>query len=625
MTGAPVDPRTALRVEALRAACTLPIARTLGSLVGRPCGVPWDLAMEPGGRHAAVLVIGAVERWDLDALECVGRWPLPRDLFPDSAVCVGEAPAGLRFIVDCELWHGLAPAGPLPVTTTDGGMTLHFTDPPTSSVITMVDGDDPVLVRVTDGAPVCHVPEGLRRWCDPDVRWAVVERSRTEFEVLEVVAGSRTPRRAATLTVHPALAGEACVAVDAHGRRVALVFATTAVIGAWDRWSAARSVPVPALPWTDCEFCQEGRTLVLCAPGCVLRLDTRSSRTRETRFVSAARKQFALDTASGRVLHLDSAGLRVFDGAAMRTRIADHGPIVTAAASSAELLATSAADGSICVRDRATGDLRVQLQCPTHEPHVVAVTADQVIAVGAVDGLLRWSLRSGQPQPRLALRKTSEHALPRLLVTPDGRHLALARTDAARDGIDVDVVDLATGRVRRLDRIELHHRRSGALCLGFEADATRLRGATVFGYGDRIEFWTRPLAGGRREPAGESKFLARELLAISSDGRLLWWQGLAEFELWVTQAAPDVAATPLASWDLGRRISACCAGRSLFACAVDGEVWVMAADGRSLCTGLSGFSEPLAFSDDDRALWVRDESGLLLELAIPETLPDDDD
>lgn len=36
MTGASLDPRTAAHAVLLRAACTLPIARVHGSLVGRP-------------------------------------------------------------------------------------------------------------------------------------------------------------------------------------------------------------------------------------------------------------------------------------------------------------------------------------------------------------------------------------------------------------------------------------------------------------------------------------------------------------------------------------------------------------------------------------------------------------
>lgn len=616
-----IDPRTAGRAEALRAACTLPITRIFGSLVGRSGGRPWSVAMEPGGRHAAVMVSGGVERWDLDALECVGRWPLPRDLFPGNLVCVGETPAGLRYTSDCKLWHGLAPALRLSIRTTDGGMRFHFTDPPTRSVFQMVDGEVPVLVRAADGSPFCRVPDGLRRWCDPDGTFVVVERSRTAFDVLAVAADSLTPRLVTTLTVDEALAGEARVAIDGPGRRVALVFEKAAVVGAWDRWPSARTFPLLAHRWTDLEFCAGGRTLVLCMPGCVVRLDTKTGRTGEAWFAVADSERFApaIDAATGRVLHADAAGLCVIDRSTVRTRIADHGPLVTAAAAAFELLVTSASDGSIRARDRTTGEVRLKLQCPTRESHAVAVTSDLVIAVGVADGVLRWSLRTGQPRPRIGLKKTSDRLLPRILLTPDGRQLALARRDARREGVDVFVVDLDAGRARQLERIDLQHGRSSALCLGLDADATVLRGATVADYGRRLELWTRPLAGGRRRPAGDSKGGPGDPLTISSDGKLLWWQGLTEFVVSVTAAA-GVADTPLARWPVAHPVSACCAGRSLLAVTVNGSLTILVADGRSLATKLPKDCEPLTFADDDRALWVRDPMGMLVELAIPETL-----
>jgi hypothetical protein len=48
-------------------------------------------------------------------------------------------------------------------------------------------------------------------------------------------------------------------------------------------------------------------------------------------------------------------------------------------------------------------------------------------------------------------------------------------------------------------------------------------------------------------------------------------------------------------------------------------------DGRWLDTGLPEGSTPLAFAPDDRAPWVRDDTGLLLELSLPAVLPDDDE
>mgnify|MGYP000679817927 CR=1 FL=1 len=609
------DLRTAARAQVLLKACRLAVTRIHGSLVGRPAGVLWDVAMEPGGRHAAVLVIGGVERWDLETLECVGRWPLRRDLFPGHLVCVGEVPAGLRFISSWNIWVGLEPGVKLTLESDTGSMGGR-SGPPTREVVQIVDGETAVLVRLADGARLCELPGDMRRWCDPACRFVVAERARTMFEVFAVDAGSRTPRAVATLAVPAALVGEAHVAVDGHGRRVALVFDEAVVLGAWDRWSAARTYPVPPLRWTDLEFCADGRTLVLCAKGRVVRIDTRNGRTSETFFDVAERSQCAIDTTSGRVVHADSAGLRVIDGSGVRTRVADHGPLVTAAAANDEVLVTAGSDGSICVRDRASGGVRVQLQCPTREPHAIAVTADRVIAVGAVDGVLRWSL-TGQSHPRVALPRTADPGPPRILLTPDGRHLALARRDGRREAVDVFVVDLADGRTRRLDRFELSHCRTAAHCLGLTADGARLRGATVKGFDRKIEFWSRPLAGGRREPAGASDSGGHQPLAIASDGGLLWWESIEAQEVRVSTAAAGVAGTPVARWMVGARVNACCAGRSLLAIAAGHYLLLLTSDGRSLATGLPTGSEPLAFAADERALWVRDETGLVLELAVP--------
>lgn len=306
------------------------------------------------------------------------------------------------------------------------------------------------------------------------------------------------------------------------------------MIGAWDRWSAARTFPVPKLWLSDLEFCADGRTLVLCATGCVIRLDTRTGRTTEARFGTTCR-WFSVDPASGRVLHGDRAGLRV-----------------------------------------------------------------------------------------IALRKTSAHAPPRLLLTPDGRHLVLPRIDGF-DAFEALVVDLAVGRARPLERIEHNHGRTDILCLGIDEDATRLTGATLTEYTRRIEFWRRPLAGGKREPAGDSKSVGGHPVAISSDGRWLWWEDYDAGELTLTAAAAGVAADPVEQWDLDGKISACCAGRSLLAIAAAGDLLVMATDGRCLDTGLPRDCVPLAFAPDERALWIRDETGLLLELSLDEWPDDDDD
>lgn len=612
----PLDERAAARVATLRAACTLSIARVLGSLRGRPEGVLWSVAMEPGGRHAAVLVIGAVERWDLDSLTCVGRWPLARGLLPNAVSCVGAAPAGLRFVADGERRSGLAMAAPLPVEQADGSMSMSFHDPPTPAILRMHGDEIDVLVRVSDGAPLCDIPRGQRCWCDPAGRWVVVRRSTAALEVLEVRAGKRT-RSAVSLAV--AADDDARVAVDDRGR-FAVVTGASARISAWNEWPAARTFPVPAHAWSDLELCDEGRILVLCGPGRVVRLDTATGQTSEVRLEPVGREEFAIDVAAGRVLHADSAGLRVIDGPAAVTRTHPSDvTLVTAATATANLLVTSAADGSLRVVDRVTGEQRAQLRCPTREPHSVAVTADgrELVALGAVDGLLRWSLASGALLARIQLPAASDRAPPHLWIAPDGRAVAFTSCTRPHHQPTAYFVELPGGRVRRATRVGRTFHWGGELCLGFTADGA-LRGAILSRYGDRLQLWRRPPGARRPEPAGESRSDWRALLATGTDGRLQWRECVAEYAVTVAIAAPDVAADPIARWEVGGRVSGCCAGRKLAAVVVDDELMILHEDGRKLAAELPDGCAPLTFAPDDRTLWIRDESGLLLELAVPD-------
>lgn len=108
MSAHATDPRTAARVATLRAACALPLVRAHGSLEGRAGGDVLAAAMEPGGRHVALVLRDAVERWALDPLACVGRWEAAAPATSGEAACVAEAPAGLRF----SSWNGLWRASP---------------------------------------------------------------------------------------------------------------------------------------------------------------------------------------------------------------------------------------------------------------------------------------------------------------------------------------------------------------------------------------------------------------------------------------------------------------------------------------------------------------------------------
>lgn len=271
------------------------------------------------------------------------------------------------------------------------------------------------------------------------------------------------------------------------------------------------------------------------------------------------------------------------------------------------------------MRDRASGEVLAQMECPTREPHAVLVTPDgrEVLGVGATDGVLRWSRATGEPLAQVGLGKASRPEPSQAVVSRDGRHLALAPSA-------VFLVDLATGSARRLRRLPRIHSARGTLCLGFDASSARVRGATFSDYGQRVTFWSRAIAGGSAALKGESESARGRLLTPSSDGRLLWWayEDGEDLAVCVTVAAASVAATAIARWPVGGWVRGCCAGRSLLAVAAGGDVVLFAERGRSLCTGLPDDCRPLAFTPDERALWVLDPVGLLLELTVPEALLD---
>jgi hypothetical protein len=78
MDDARLDPATAARVQEIRGQCSLRVAGVHGSLAGRTGRSVRAAYLEPGGGHAVLLLSdGALERWDLDAVERVGRWEFP--------------------------------------------------------------------------------------------------------------------------------------------------------------------------------------------------------------------------------------------------------------------------------------------------------------------------------------------------------------------------------------------------------------------------------------------------------------------------------------------------------------------------------------------------------------------
>ena len=323
MDHVPPDPRTAARVAAIRAGCTLPVARVYGSLEGRADGEVRAAAIEPDGRHAALVLRDAVERWDLDALACVGRWEVPAlDVYTIHAVCVAPAPGGLRVLNARGLWRvNDAGNGWQVLVPSDGrsGNTQSAGD----SFAMWRDGDLHILLcedgttRWTATAPAA--------WIDvvfsPCGRFLLRRASATSFDVLEAVAlgaGTRVELRpvARLATTAPAVRNVTFGALDGERRLAAIATSEGVVLGRWDEWWSAATVTARAERLRRLAFTAGGHALIL---GEVQRLAWIDVAKRELRVprgasgtVGGGRATIAV-SASGRVLCVPRSCLHVFD------------------------------------------------------------------------------------------------------------------------------------------------------------------------------------------------------------------------------------------------------------------------------------------------------------------------
>jgi len=625
------DPRTAARVASIRAACALPVARVHGSLEGRADGEVLAAAIEPDGRHAALVLRDAIERWDLDALACVGRWEVAPPGYVNHAACVAPAPGGLRVLCPDGLWR-LKDAGDawqmLTAIDRADGQVLAWGD-----VFAVARGGAVQVVRFDDGAP---------RWAAPlqaaphDValsrcgRFGLRRVSSTSFDVLESVApcagapaGLRTVARLATAP--PAVHGFQFAALDGERRLAAVATSEGVVVGRWDDWWGAATVPVRAHALAQLEFTEGGRALVLCEPRRVARVDLATHAFTVARGLPrtlGGPGQTPQVSASGRVLCVSHGGLHVLDVGRddFRTRAFDPVGEVTCAAGTPDgrALVTGADDGSLRVRDRATGEALAQGEAGGP---VVAVAASpdgrDVLAVRGTRDLLRFDRATGALVAVVARTRDALWLRAGALATSaDGRFAALSSAGASAR------VDLATGAQQALEAP------AGAIRLTPDGAAFTPEGAIRSLYtqssdarppellaiehatdGAAREVVRRPLTG-----AGDGDTTDSLHLALSRDGRLLW-------RIASSRNGTLVSGAPIGAAPRGVDRHLWCAGTRVLAVSISrGELLLLAAHGAGVRTPWPRGCVPLAFAPDDGALWVRDASGLVAEVTLPASL-----
>ena len=319
------------------------------------------------------------------------------------------------------------------------------------------------------------------------------------------------------------------------------------------------------------DFTGDGGTLVICDGDCIRWVDVATREVRAARIVGLPpghRRYAPLDAFSDRVLCVVQGCLFVGEPGrdTLRTRAFDRIGDFTAAAGTADgrALITGSRDGVVRVRDRVSGAVLAVTEI--EQPVVdVAASADgrEVFVVGRSGDLLRFDLASG--------------------------------AEIAREA------RLRPATVRRAPSGGVHER-------SFDGDNVVL-----------FVHWLSPDVGD--DDAVED---CRHLL--SRDGRLLW-------RLWTTtDLAEQVAVTAVdpparlayARWTLNAHFATFRAGRALLAVVAGfATLWLLSGNGRSVRTEWPGGCRLLGFAPDDRALWVRDASGLLAEVAVPEELLED--
>ncbi|MFO0601842.1 MAG: hypothetical protein U0324_01650 [Polyangiales bacterium] len=637
------DPRTAARVASIRAACALPVARVHGSLEGRADGEVLAATIEPDGRHAALVLRDAIERWDLDALACVGRWEVAPPGYVNNAVCVARAPGGVRVDGPAGLWRA-TDAG-------DGWRALPTID--RLGTFTQAVGD--VLAVWRQGIlHVFHFEDGASCWSAPlqaapaevalsrDGRFLLRSVSAASFDVLEPIApGAGGPAELRTVariaTGAPTVGGVRAVAVNGARRLAAIATTEGVVLGRWDDWWGAVTLAARPRRPLQMGFSGDGGRLVLRDGDCVVRVDVATGEVRLSRGEPGpnGKTSYAWPaTSSGRVLGVSRGGLHVLDDTAedFRTRAFDPVGQVACAAGTPDgrALITGADDGAVRVRDRATGEVLAQAEAGAA---VVAVAASpdgrEVVALRA-DGELSWYDRAtgalaGRVDNVLDAKRGDASGL---ALSPDGRVAAVVGRPLAPVVVRVD---LATGARGALDPPPGGAKAPSEGDASFTAEgAIRCLRAQDFGEeGTRIVVVEHAPDGAARAllprpqiDLGEETAIDSLWYVLSRDGRLLWrCASGAAMGTAVSVVATDAPDDPPVQWAIdGWPLTQCAGDRLLAFATFDGSLVLLAAHGASVSTPWPRGCVPLAFAPDDGALWVRDASGLVAEVTVPSSL-----
>jgi hypothetical protein len=649
---APLDERTAERLRDLRVDCAWPIAGVHGSLEGRLDGSP-IVALEPDGRHAAVVTADTLERWDLDRIERVGRWAATLPTLARRVASVGETPAGLRVADATTLWRpnprgdawevvatweddADAPAAPDVLLVSEGPAlrALDFVRGRTRwrALVASAMRYDVVF---SWGGRAClrHVPGGSFEVVEI-VDFPVAGRTLTEARVAARLATpGRRPR-----------GGPSFGTLHARTKQVAMATAKGVLLGRWDDWTSGTAIPdTPTDPW-DMTFTRDGGTLVIFERERVLRVDaaTRAVRVARGTQRNTAMKGVALAASSGRVVCVANGVLEVLDPDAESFRARAHDPIgpITCAVGSRDgrALVTGAADGTVRVRDRATGETLTHAEAGP-DAHVCDVTlsADDrevisltlsgtVLRLERATGALVGRIDASEPSPgRLAAARGS------LALDADGRRAVMYGAD--RSVTSLRMVDLVREAWQSLPAIAADAGdASQVVDLRFVAPGL-LRVATQHtltadGAGQEARCLDLALDGGAprialRWPIDEREDVYDSVEhLLSEDGRLLWRVGWARgVGTHVAVVAVDEGLPSERTWTLGRGDVRWRVGRSLLAAAnAYGTLWIVAASGPVAETPWPGAREPLAFAHDEHALWVLDASGIVVEVAVPASL-----
>jgi hypothetical protein len=628
----PNDPRTAARVARLRAACDLPITRVHGSLAGRAGGEVLDAAMEPDGSHVALVLRDAIERWSLDPIDCVGRWEARAPFTACDAVCVGKTPSGLRVNVLTGLWRATL-AGVWEPLHEHPSTWAHRHAPDvcvdqSRSEVRVVDLADGATLRV--GVTPAAAGE---MYFAPGGRFVLHRRASDEFLVWEASSDAAgEPWRIAAYLPLPSRMEHnphSAVTLDVASRGVAITTGVGVLVGRWDDWRNAAVIPDTSRHTFGAAFVEGGATLVLREAGRVLRVDV------ATRSVRALSELPRVDVFGIRTAHDDARVIVVVDGAlhvldaggdgfrsvaydpATETRCAVGTP-------DGRAVVTATADGVVRVRDRATGEVTALAEVEGRPTHL-AVSPDgrELLVTTEVGDLLRVEREASGSVERLARAFGSGASRSGgFAASRDGRRVAICQP--TRLGGRLTVVDLATrtsidlrarghatpkavaftdeGRVRLVvEETQPEADVRAALCLEYdEAGTARELGRYPF-----------PIA----QEVGVSW---RSELAISRDGRTLWGaQSIGgeprSLAFAVALRGADDAAT---TWPLDGGIRSCRAGNTHLAVSTwDDALWLVDVRGDAHRIAWPSGCEPLAFAPDDGALWVRDATGLVVEVS----------